>query len=52
MRVVNLEKLLEIFDEYEPDVDWFENEHELWLDLRLAVIDASTTDGDSMRKEN
>ena len=39
MRVVEVEKLIEIFDEYEPD-EWFESEHEVWLDLRLAVINA------------
>jgi hypothetical protein len=43
VRVVEIEKLLEIFDEYEPD-EWFENERELWLDLRLAVINAPSID--------
>ena len=40
MRHIGEDELLKIFDEYEPDADWFENEHELWLDLRLAVIQA------------
>ena len=44
MRVVEIEKLLAIFDEYEPDEEWYESEHELWLDLRLAVIDAPSID--------
>ena len=39
MSVIEVEKLLEIFDEYEPD-EWYESEHELWLDLRLAIINA------------
>lgn len=46
MRVIEFEKLLELFDEYEPDEDWFEHEHELWLDLRLAVINAPKMDLD------
>lgn len=44
MQSIGKERLLEIFDEYEPDEEWFENEHELWLDLRLAVINAPTVD--------
>ena len=43
MRVIEIEKLLEIFDEYEPN-EWFESEHEMWLDLRLAAINAPTID--------
>lgn len=39
MQSIGKDRLLEIFDEYEPD-EWFENEHELWLDLRIAVIHA------------
>lgn len=45
MPSINEERLLEIFDEYEPDEDWFENEHELWLDLRIAVINAMREGG-------
>lgn len=43
MRAVEIDKLLEIFDEYEPD-EWYESEHELWLDLRLAVMNAPSID--------
>ena len=41
MKTLDVEKIIEIFDECEPDAYWFENEHELWLDLRLAIIHAA-----------
>lgn len=43
MRNIDADKLLEEFDEYEPGED-FEYEHDLWLDLRLAVINAPAAD--------
>lgn len=40
-KYVKLEDVLSIFDEMEPLED-YESEHELWLDIRIDVLNAKT----------